>query len=1769
MALLCLNFSLSQTTIGIQDFDGGVPTMTYTGGTVTTGTGPFPATVNYSSASNGLYVNNSSEFIEFSSIDASSYTNINLTLRLASFAGTSGNGADGSDYVVVSISTDGGATYSDELEINGNNNAKWGFSGANAGTGTATTVYDGDNTPTNFTPTAGGYRTTDGYTFLSITNLPNSTNLRIRVELFNNSGNEYWIIDDILVEGTSGSPTPTLTVSPSSLTGLDYVVGSGPSAEQTFDVTGSLLTGDITITAPTDFEVSLTSGSGFSGSLIIPSASANSTNTIYIRLASGLAINTYTGNIDVSSTGATSRTVSVTGDVTAAPPSNDLCSGAISLTPTTSCSYTTCTNLNATDSGVADPSCASYNGGDVWFSVVVPASGEITVDTNNIGFTDSGMAMYTGSCGSLTLLECDDDDSPNGAMSSITQTGLSVGSTVYIRVWEYGGNASGDFGICVTAPAPPSTTLDFSSATYSIDEDGTSINLCVDISAPSSSVATTADVILVSTDSPHLTYSTTSITFPAGSSAQQCVSVAITDNSVCGDGNTYSFEIQNVSGGDSASLGTIDSTTLTVNDNEGTSGTQFIQTFSSGSTWNYTESSEGDEGTFGIVSTLSNIDYSGITGDFWGINDTNEEDSIIFDTVNTSGLTNMIFSFDYDVFEFDDNDDMYYELYFDGISQGKIQFINGFSNFSDEGTITVSIPDGTNSVAATLYVDQNGGGDYAAWDNVTITGDSCPACTPTHTITSFSPTSGPIGTTVTITGTGFTSGSTVDFNGISATVTFVNATTLTAVVPSGATTGVITVTESGCPIDSATDFTLTACTPSHSVFNFTPTSGPELTEVTITGTGFTASTTVDFNGTSATIISQTATQIIAEVPAGATSGTLTVTESGCALDISPDFTVIYSNNCSLAGSMPAGWTDLLISGVYDDSVSSCHYIELLNPTTSDIDLADYTIGFDNNFTLGSAVPITGFNGTVPLSGTIQAESSYMIQVTTISGGCSSCPTITPDYTYIGSNGLNDEDRLVLVQNYGAGSATAQDVWQNHSNGAGYNVGYVFARDFASTAPSSTFSNSDWVMSDTEDCFGFAISGTTPPSVTVQPSDVLGCNSATFNVTATPGNSGALTYQWLYNDSASIGWSNVTAAAFSSGTVTGESSSSLSISGFDLTNYQFYCKVIEDGVCSVSSDAAQFKGSATTTWSAGSWDNGIPDLTTTAIINDTYNTTSNGNIEACSLYINPSYVLTVGANSYVKVQTSIYNNGELLVQNEGSVIQLDNSGIYDDSGSVATIPTTVEKLTAVLDAWYEYTYWSSPVTNETIGSALFPSSPYRRFSFNAGNFVDSTYETNNNNATVVGAGVDDIDDDANDWQLRSAGDLMTPGVGYAATHSPAAYTTATNYNYSFRGPLNTGIISVSVERNDTELGDTNWNLIGNPYPSAIDATLFFNENNYSANPSTGTLDGAIYLWSHSTPPSATNNGNQQINFDLNDYITLNYTGSSVSGVTNYIASGQGFFVTYSDAAPSTTGTVTFNNSMRVDGNNNQFFRTSNINANTNSSENKLWLKLTNDFGLKDNIMIGYVNGATAVNDGAAYDAKTNGAYTKTMTFYSLIPGDSEKLSVQGKAITDLNINETIYIGFLNKIDMPTVYTISIDNFEGDFLANNTAYIKDNLLNTYHDLSASAYSFTSEVGEFNDRFEIVFTNPTLSIDQFTLNEINTTIISLTNDDVKFIAPKNLSISSVTIYDNLGRKIINLKGSEQIETYHLNTLSQSVYLAEIELSNKQKIIKKFIKN
>jgi hypothetical protein len=138
-------------------------------------------------------------------------------------------------------------------------------------------------------------------------------------------------------------------------------------------------------------------------------------------------------------------------------PANDNCSGATVLTVQTgSCTApTTGTNVDATDSGVADPACSSYLGGDVWYRFVVPAGGAVVVETgqgNGTSLSDTGLALYSGSCGSLTEIGCD-DDSGTGAFSSISLTGLTPGATIYARVFDYDNAESGQFTICVSTPS--------------------------------------------------------------------------------------------------------------------------------------------------------------------------------------------------------------------------------------------------------------------------------------------------------------------------------------------------------------------------------------------------------------------------------------------------------------------------------------------------------------------------------------------------------------------------------------------------------------------------------------------------------------------------------------------------------------------------------------------------------------------------------------------------------------------------------------------------------------------------------------------------------------------------------------------------------------------------------------------------------------------------------------------------------------------------------------------------------------------------------------------------------------------------------------------------------------------------------------------------------------------------------------------------------------------------------------------------------------------
>jgi hypothetical protein len=161
---------------------------------------------------------------------------------------------------------------------------------------------------------------------------------------------------------------------------------------------------------------------------------------------------------------------------------------------------------------------------------------------------------------------------------------------------------------------------------------------------------------------------------------------------------------------------------------------------------------------------------------------------------------------------------------------------------------------------------------------------------PVPVITSFSPSSGPQGSSVVITGTGFTGASSVSFGSVPATSFTVDGDTqITAVVPGGFTHSPIKVTTPGGTAKSATNFSLIP----PSIGSFSPTSGPEGTQVVITGLGFTGATSVGFGGVSASLFNvDSDTQITATVPVGAITGPITVvTLSSGTLTSSTAFTV--------------------------------------------------------------------------------------------------------------------------------------------------------------------------------------------------------------------------------------------------------------------------------------------------------------------------------------------------------------------------------------------------------------------------------------------------------------------------------------------------------------------------------------------------------------------------------------------------------------------------------------------------------------------------------------------------------------------------------------------------------------------------------------------------------------------------------------------------------------------------------------------------------------
>jgi hypothetical protein len=166
------------------------------------------------------------------------------------------------------------------------------------------------------------------------------------------------------------------------------------------------------------------------------------------------------------------------------------------------------------------------------------------------------------------------------------------------------------------------------------------------------------------------------------------------------------------------------------------------------------------------------------------------------------------------------------------------------------------------------------------------------------TVSGFVPTSGVVGSTVTLNGAGFSTATKITFNDVAAKFTVNSDTQITATVPSGATSGKIAVTTPAGTATSAANFTVI---PIPKLTSFTPTSGAVASSVTLTGSGFSGASKVTFNGLAAKFTVVSATKITATVPATASSGKIAVTTPGGTATSATSFTVKPTLTLALSG----------------------------------------------------------------------------------------------------------------------------------------------------------------------------------------------------------------------------------------------------------------------------------------------------------------------------------------------------------------------------------------------------------------------------------------------------------------------------------------------------------------------------------------------------------------------------------------------------------------------------------------------------------------------------------------------------------------------------------------------------------------------------------------------------------------------------------------------------------------------------------------------------
>ncbi|KEY18799.1 T9SS sorting signal type C domain-containing protein [Kaistella antarctica] len=465
------------------------------------------------------------------------------------------------------------------------------------------------------------------------------------------------------------------------------------------------------------------------------------------------------------------------------------------------------------------------------------------------------------------------------------------------------------------------------------------------------------------------------------------------------------------------------------------------------------------------------------------------------------------------------------------------------------------------------------------------------------------------------------------------------------------------------------------------------------------------------------------------------------------------------------------------------------------------------------------------------------------------------------------------------------------------------------------------------------------------------------------------------------------------------------------------------------------------------------------------------------------------------------------DGALIVDN-GTFTLESNTNLVQKTDEKNYGDVTVERESSKLFR-LDYTMWGSPVTGIQTLKNFSPDTQNSRFyTYNSSN---DYFEVINPSSTfIAGKG----------YQIRMRNNHIGYGAGLAAS-----------WTGSFTGTPTNGPVTVPLDA-----AGQGYNMISNPYASMIDATKFLEGNS-------AEIGSTLYFWRRrNNVPTASAY-----------YATYTTAGGTASASApteipnGTIQVGQGFII---QKKGETSGNASFSNAMRTVNNNaNQFFK------NGQDERSRIWLNVTNAAGEFGQVLIAYM--ASADNGVDRTDGKYLNDGSTALTSWL----DNSEYIIQGRA--PFVPSDMVPLNF--KTLTAGSYTIAIDKVDGLFLGAQYIYLNDKVVGTIHNLKTGAYTFATTAGSFNSRFELVYENGTLVVDNPVFD--SSSVVLYKKEGNLTVKSKGTILDQVDVFDFAGRLLATaqkIKASEV--SVKINNVNQ-VLIVKITSTDGRIISKKII--